>query len=112
MLLPCLSLSASRGRTEKSVFWDQNYSRPKQKPTTAEQLTYTQQTEQKACCPRQARPALLSDGQRYCLEGTEMLSACSQLSLAEAACAVGCTTDGKLVSFQFMVIAVMETFCP
>lgn len=58
----------------------------------------------------QAKPALLSDGQRYCLEGTEMLSSCSQLSLAEAACAVGCTTDGKLVSFQFIVVAAMETY--
>lgn len=45
-MLPCHSPSASRGRTEKSVSWDQNCSRPKQKTTTAEQLTHTQQTEQ------------------------------------------------------------------
>lgn len=46
VLLPCHSPSASRGRTEKSVSWDQNCSRPKQKPATAEQLPHTQQTDQ------------------------------------------------------------------
>lgn len=63
VLLPCRSPSASRGRTEKSVSWDQNCSRPKPRTATAEQPTYTQQTEKNACCPRQGRPALLTDGQ-------------------------------------------------
>lgn len=69
-------------------------------------------------CPRQGRPALLSDGQMHgkVLLGRK-INATSMLpvSLAQAACVVGCTTDvkvGKFVSFHFMVVAAMETHCP
>lgn len=55
-------LHLHQGEGQKNLFPG---TRPKQKTTTAEQLTYTQQTEQNACCPRQGRSALLSDGQMH-----------------------------------------------